>query len=71
MSLAWLICLFAGILPTLSIYSYFVDADNSDPGDSSHLQGLHELSLLDTEMSTNTKSNVLAHLIYTLLFVII
>ena len=40
-------------------------------GESAHLQGLPGPSFLDTAMSNSTKSNVLAHLIYSLLLVII
>ena len=50
------------------VYPYFVDADSKGSGESAHLQGL---SLLDTVMGTSTKSNVLVHLIYSLLLVII
>ena len=39
-----------------------MDADNKGSGESSYLQGLPEPSFLDTEMSTSTKSNMLAHL---------
>ena len=48
-----------------------MDADNKGSGESTHLQGLPEPSFLDTAVSTSTKSNVLAHLIYSLLLVII
>ena len=48
-----------------------MDADSKGSGESEHLQGLPELSSIDTAMSTSTKSNVLAHLIYSLLLVII
>ena len=40
-------------------------------GESAHLQGSHEPSFLNTAMSTRTKLNVLAHLIDSLLLVII
>ena len=40
-------------------------------GNTAHLQGLPEPSFLDTAVSTSTKWNVLAHLIYSLLIVII
>ena len=48
-----------------------MDADSKGSGESAHLQGLSEPSLLDTVMGTSTKSNVLVHLIYSLLLVII
>ena len=48
-----------------------MDADSKGSGKSAHLQGLPETSFLDTAMSTSTKSNKLAHLIYSLLLVII
>ena len=54
-----------------SVYPYFVDADSKGSGESAHLQGLPEFSFLDTAMGTSTKSNVLVHLIYSLLLVII
>ena len=58
--------------PSPHLYNpYFVDADSKGSGESSHLQGLSEPSFLDTAVSTSTKSNVLAHLIYSLLLVII
>ena len=47
-----------------------MDAESKISGESAHLQGLQEPSFLDTAMSTGTKSNVLAHLIYSLLLVI-
>ena len=50
---------------------YFVDLDSKGFGESAHLQGLSEPSFLDTAMGTSTKSNVLVHLIYSLLLVII
>ena len=56
---------------TASIYPYFVDADSKGSGESADLQGLSEPSFLDTAMSTSTKSNMPAHLIYSLLLVII
>ena len=46
-----------------------MDADSKGSGESAHLQGLPEPSFLDTAMSTSNKSNVLAHLIYSLFFV--
>ena len=58
-------------MESASIYPYFVDADSKSVGESAHLQGLHEPSFLEITMSTSTKSNVLAHLIYSLLLVII
>ena len=54
-----------------SKYPYYVDADSKDSGESAHLQGLPEPSFLDTAMSPSTKSNVLDHLNYSLLLVII
>ena len=48
-----------------------MDADNKGFGESAHLQGLPEPSFLDIVMSTSTKTNVLAHLIYILLLVIL
>ena len=48
-----------------------MDADSKDSGESAHLQDLPEPSFFDTAMSTSTKSNMLAHLIYSLLLVII
>ena len=46
-------------------------ADSKGSGESAYLQGLPEPSFLDTALSTCTKSIVLAHLIYSLLLVII
>ena len=46
-----------------------MDADSKSSGGSAHLQGLPKPSFLDTAMST--KSNLLAHLIYSLLLVIL
>ena len=54
-----------------SLYRHLVDADSKGSGASAHLQGLHEPSYLDTAMDTSTKSNVLGHLTYSLLPVII
>ena len=48
-----------------------MDVDSKGSGESADLQGLPEPSFLDTAMSTSTKSNMLAHLIYSLLLVII
>ena len=48
-----------------------MDADSKGSGESADLQGLPEPSFLDTAMSTSTKSNMLANLIYSLLLVII
>ena len=48
-----------------------MDADSKGSGESAHLQGLPEHSFIDTAMRTSTKSNVLAHLIYSVLLVII
>ena len=48
-----------------------MDAESKGSGTSAHLQGLPKPSFLDTAMSTSTKSNVLVHLIYSLLLVII
>ena len=48
-----------------------MDADSKGSGESAHLQGLPELSFLDTAMSTGTKTNMVAHLIYSLLLDII
>ena len=53
------------------MYSYFVNADGKSSGESAHLQDLPEPSFLDTAMSTSIKSNVMAHLIYSLLLVIL
>ena len=46
-------------------------SDSKGSGESAHLQDASEPSFLDTAMSTSIKSNVLAHLIYSLLLVII
>ena len=46
-----------------------MEADSKDSGECAHLQGLPEHSFLDTAMSTSTKSNVMAYLIYFLLLV--
>ena len=46
-----------------------MDAESKGSGESAHLQGLPEPSFLDTAMGTSTKSNVMAHLIYSLLLV--
>ena len=46
-------------------------ADSKGPGESAHLQESSEPSFLETPMNTGTKSNVLAHMIYSLLLVII
>ena len=49
-----------------------MDVDSKGSGESAHLQGLPEPSFLDTAMSSKVpKLNVLAHLIYSLLLVII
>ena len=48
------------------IYPYFVYADSKGSGESAHLQDLSEPSFLDTAISS-----VLAHLIYSLLLVIL
>ena len=48
-----------------------MNVDSKGSGESAHVQGLHEPSFLDTAMSTTTQSNVLAHLIYSLLLAII
>ena len=48
-----------------------MDADSKDSGESAHLQGLPVPPFLDTAVSTSAKSNVLAHLIYSLLLVMI
>ena len=53
------------------VCTYFVYSDSKGPGQSAHLQDSSEPSFLDTAMSTSIKSNVLAHLIYSLLLVII
>ena len=53
------------------MYPYFVDADSKGSGESAQLQGLPDPSFLDTAINTSTKSNMLAHLIYSLLLVII
>ena len=52
------------------MYLYFVYADSKGSGESAHLQELSEPSFLETPMNTGTKSNVLAHMIYSLLLVI-
>ena len=46
-------------------------ADSKGSGESALLHGLPEPSFLDNAMGTSTKSNVLAHLIYYMLLVII
>ena len=48
-----------------------MDTDSKGSGESAHLQGLPEPSFLDTAMGTSAKSNVLVHLIYSLLLVVI
>ena len=48
-----------------------MDADSKGSGESAHLQGLPEPSCIDTAMGTSSKSNVLVHLIYSWLLVII
>ena len=53
------------------IHPYFVDADSKGSGESPNLQDLPEPTFLDTAMITSTKLNVLAHLIYSSLLVII
>ena len=50
---------------------YFVYADSKGSGESVHLQESSEPSFLETPMNTGTESNVLAHMIYSLLLVII
>ena len=48
-----------------------MDADSKDSVEYAHLQGLPEPSFLDAALSVSIKSNVLAHLIHSLLLVII
>ena len=48
-----------------------MDADSKGSGEFAHLQGSPEPSFLNNAMGTSTKSNVLVHLIYSLLLVII
>ena len=48
-----------------------MDVDSKGPGESARLQDSSVPSFLDTAMSNGTKSNMLAHLIYSLLLVII
>ena len=48
-----------------------MNADSKGSGESAHVQCLPEPSFLDTAMSTSTKSNMLVHLIYSLLLAII
>ena len=48
-----------------------MDADSKGSGESARLQGLPSPSFLGTAMGTSAKSNVLVHLIYSLLLVAI
>ena len=48
-----------------------MDADSKGSGESASLQGLPGPPFLDTAMGTSAKSNVLVHLIYSLLLLAI